>query len=178
MSASDDSETDVAVKLFTFVVGDDYLAVEVGHMERVMELPSYTRIPNTPDFVSGVTKVNDSLTLVVDGKTLFDDHSTLPAKYAVVIDRGDGMAIAVSATGIGIETEILTPRFTPTADLDEAPPSDLGIFISAIPSYEPDAIETHKGSGTMWVLSPDGLGEAVRDQQESITSAEPIATTR
>lgn len=178
MSASDDSETDVAVKVFTFVVGDNYLAVEVGHMERVMELPSYTRIPNTSDFVSGVTKVNDGLTLVLDGKTLFNDHSTLPADYAVVIDRGDGLDIAISATAIGIETEILTPRFTPTADMDEAPPSDLGIFISAIPSYQPTTIETRKGTGTMWVLSRDGLGDAVRDQQERITNTEPIATTR
>ncbi|MGD9948995.1 MAG: chemotaxis protein CheW [Desulfobulbus sp.] len=56
----------------SFFLGNDELALDIGSILELGELPPVTRLPNLPTWIRGITQIRGEVLSVVDFVTLFD----------------------------------------------------------------------------------------------------------
>lgn len=75
--AAESVSTDDEVRFLFARVGDRRIAVELGHLRRVVETPyeavETTPVPRTPDTVRGVSRFQGDLAVIVDARELLEE---------------------------------------------------------------------------------------------------------
>jgi purine-binding chemotaxis protein CheW len=95
MSVTDITETR---QYLTFKLGDEVFATDVAKAREVLDVTTITKIPRTPDFMSGVINLRGNVVPVVDLRLCFDMPQTDKTinTYIVVVEvllNGESTAI-------------------------------------------------------------------------------------
>lgn len=56
---------------FTFTLGNELFAVNVGHVTKILELTEITRVPNSPRYLKGIINIFGDVLPVFDGRLKF-----------------------------------------------------------------------------------------------------------
>jgi len=73
MSISEITETR---QYLTFKLGDEVFAIDVAKVREVLDLSTITKVPRTPDFMSGVINLRGNVVPVVDLRLCFEMSKT------------------------------------------------------------------------------------------------------
>ena len=73
MSATEITETR---QYLTFKLGEEVFATDVAKVREVLDFTSITKIPRTPDFMSGVINLRGNVVPVVDLRLCFEMSKT------------------------------------------------------------------------------------------------------
>jgi purine-binding chemotaxis protein CheW len=60
----------------TFKLGDEVFALDIGKVREVLDFTSVTKVPQTPDYMSGVINLRGNVVPVVDMRLKFDLSQT------------------------------------------------------------------------------------------------------
>jgi purine-binding chemotaxis protein CheW len=69
----------------TFKLGDEIFATEVAKVREVLDFTTITKIPRTPDFMSGVINLRGSVVPVVDLRLCFEMSKTVKTTNTCVV---------------------------------------------------------------------------------------------
>ena len=72
-------------KYLTFILGEEYYAIDVSKVKEVLELQPITKVPKTPDFMRGVINVRGGVVPVLDFRRKFDMESIEPTVDTCII---------------------------------------------------------------------------------------------
>lgn len=72
-------------KFLEFVLEDQAYAVPVDNVHKVLQLHNIVRVPQTPDFVLGVTNYGEQIMTVIDLKSLLGIPKVHFVKYQLTI---------------------------------------------------------------------------------------------
>lgn len=64
------------IEMVIFRIGEEEFAFRISHVKEIIRLPSMTRVPNAPFFVTGLCSLRDELLPVIDSRKLFDMADT------------------------------------------------------------------------------------------------------
>jgi purine-binding chemotaxis protein CheW len=78
-------ETFVSQSYLTFRLGGEEFAAHVNHVLNIIEAPTITRVPKSPDYMEGVTNLRGTVLPVVDLKKKFSMAETETRKASVVV---------------------------------------------------------------------------------------------
>lgn len=102
----------------TFKLGDELFAINVSQVREVLEVPLITKIPNTPDYMSGVVNVRGQSVPVVDLRLRFGLSKiqlTVNTRIIVMELQVDGEPVILGGMAdsvhevIGIEPSSINP---------------------------------------------------------------------
>ncbi|MFW6327385.1 MAG: chemotaxis protein CheW [Bacteroidota bacterium] len=76
--------------LLSFMVNDEFFAVDAMKVNHILEVPEITRIPNTPDFMLGVLNLHGNIIPVVDLRLMMGfDKAPFTNDTAIVVINPD-----------------------------------------------------------------------------------------
>ena len=93
----------------TFKLGDEVFAIEVSKVREVLDFPAITKIPRTPDFMSGVINLRGNVVPVVDLRLCFEmskTEKTLNTCIVVMEMLLDGESTVIGALADSVEEVI------------------------------------------------------------------------
>lgn len=70
----------VSKSYLSFKLGDETFAVTVGRVHEILEIPSITKVPKSPDFMRGIINLRGSVLPVIDTRIKFNLG---PTEYTV-----------------------------------------------------------------------------------------------
>jgi purine-binding chemotaxis protein CheW len=82
MSATEITETR---QYLTFKLGDEVFATDVAKVREVLDFTTITKIPRTPDFMSGVINLRGNVVPVVDLRLCFEMSKTVKTVNTCVV---------------------------------------------------------------------------------------------
>jgi purine-binding chemotaxis protein CheW len=106
MSVTEITETR---QYLTFKLGDEVFATDVAKAREVLDVTTITKIPRTPDFMSGVINLRGNVVPVVDLRMCFEMAKTDKTvnTYIVVVEVSlNGESIAIGALVDSVEEVI------------------------------------------------------------------------
>src|SRR4051794_1737608 len=106
MSVSEITETR---QYLTFKLADEIFAIDVSKVREVLDFTSVTKIPRTPDFMSGVINLRGNVVPVVDLRLCFDmskTEKTVNTCIVVVEMQVEGEAAVIGALADSVEEVI------------------------------------------------------------------------
>jgi purine-binding chemotaxis protein CheW len=106
MSVEDIKETR---QYLTFKLDEEVFAIDVAKVREVLDLTSITKIPRTPDFMSGVINLRGSVVPVVDLRLCFEmskTNKTVNTCIVVVEVLLDGEPTVIGALADSVEEVI------------------------------------------------------------------------
>lgn len=106
MSATEITETR---QYLTFKLGDEIFATDVAKVREVLDFTTITKIPRTPDFMSGVINLRGNVVPVVDLRLCFEmskTEKTVNTCVVVVEMLLDGEATVIGALADSVEEVI------------------------------------------------------------------------
>jgi purine-binding chemotaxis protein CheW len=106
MSATEITETR---QYLTFKLGEEVFATDVAKVREVLDFTSITKIPRTPDFMSGVINLRGNVVPVVDLRLCFEmskTEKTVNTCVVVVEMLLDGEATVIGALADSVEEVI------------------------------------------------------------------------
>jgi purine-binding chemotaxis protein CheW len=106
MSATEITETR---QYLTFKLGDEVFATDVAKVREVLDFTTITKIPRTPDFMSGVINLRGNVVPVVDLRLCFEmskTEKTVNTCVVVVEMLLDGEATVIGALADSVEEVI------------------------------------------------------------------------
>jgi len=106
MSVTEITETR---QYLTFKLGDEVYATDVAKVREVLDFTSITKIPRTPDFMSGVINLRGNVVPVVDLRLCFEmskTEKTVNTCVVVVEMLLDGEATIIGALADSVEEVI------------------------------------------------------------------------
>ncbi|MGB6945618.1 MAG: chemotaxis protein CheW [Bryobacteraceae bacterium] len=106
MSATEITETR---QYLTFKLGEEVFATDVAKVREVLDFTSITKIPRTPDFMSGVINLRGNVVPVVDLRLCFEmskTEKTVNTCVVVVEMLLDGEATIIGALADSVEEVI------------------------------------------------------------------------
>lgn len=106
MSISEITETR---QYLTFKLGDEVFATDVAKVREVLDFSAITKIPRTPEFMSGVINLRGNVVPVVDLRLCFDmskTEKTVNTCIVVVEMMVDGEANVIGALADSVEEVI------------------------------------------------------------------------
>jgi purine-binding chemotaxis protein CheW len=80
----DDGITE-ATQYLTFKLGEEVFALDIGKVREVLDFTGITRVPQTPDFMSGVINLRGNVVPVVDMRLKFGMTATVKSVNTCVI---------------------------------------------------------------------------------------------
>jgi len=123
MSVSEITETR---QYLTFKLGDEIFAIEVSKVREVLDFTVVTRIPRTPDFMSGVINLRGNVVPVVDLRLCFEmsrTEKTVNTCIVVVEMLVEGAPTVIGALADSVEEVIdLEPE-------QIQPPPSMGMLV-------------------------------------------------
>jgi purine-binding chemotaxis protein CheW len=93
----------------TFKLGDEVFGIEVSKVREVLDFAAITRIPRTPDFMSGVINLRGNVVPVVDLRLCFEmskTSQTVNTSIVVVEMSIDGESTVVGVLADSVEEVI------------------------------------------------------------------------
>ena len=93
----------------TFKLGEEVYAIEVSKVREVLDYPTITKIPRTPDFMSGVINLRGNVVPVVDLRLCFEmskTEKTVNTCIVVVEMLIDGESTIIGALADSVEEVI------------------------------------------------------------------------
>ena len=69
----------------TFTLADEVFAVDVARVREILEMPSITKVPQTPDFMRGVINLRGSVVPVIDLRLKFGMQETAQTVNTCII---------------------------------------------------------------------------------------------
>src|SRR5450755_2178691 len=106
MSVTEITETR---QYLTFKLGDEVFATDVAQVREVLDLTAITKIPRTPDFMSGVINLRGNVVPVVDLRLCFEmtqTEKTVNTCIVVVEMLVEGEATVIGALADSVEEVI------------------------------------------------------------------------
>jgi purine-binding chemotaxis protein CheW len=106
MSSTEITETR---QYLTFKLGDEIFATDVAKVREVLDFTTITKIPRTPDFMSGVINLRGNVVPVVDLRLCFEmskTEKTVNTCVVVVEMLLDGEATVIGALADSVEEVI------------------------------------------------------------------------
>jgi purine-binding chemotaxis protein CheW len=106
MSATEITETR---QYLTFKLGNEVFATDVAKVREVLDFTSITKIPRTPDFMSGVINLRGNVVPVVDLRLCFEmskTEKTVNTRVVVVEMLLDGESTVIGALADSVEEVI------------------------------------------------------------------------
>jgi purine-binding chemotaxis protein CheW len=106
MSATEITETR---QYLTFKLGDEIFATDVAKVREVLDFTTITKIPRTPDFMSGVINLRGNVVPVVDLRLCFEmskTEKTVNTCVVVVEMMLDGEPTVIGALADSVEEVI------------------------------------------------------------------------
>ncbi|MGD0435323.1 MAG: chemotaxis protein CheW [Bryobacteraceae bacterium] len=106
MSATEITETR---QYLTFKLGDEVFATDVAKVREVLDFTTITKIPRTPDFMSGVINLRGNVVPVVDLRLCFEMSKTVKTvnTCVVVVEMLlDGESTVIGALADSVEEVI------------------------------------------------------------------------
>ena len=103
------AEITEARQYLTFKLGEETFAIDVAQVREVLDLTTITKIPRTPEFMSGVINLRGSVVPVVDLRLCFEmsrTEKTLNTCIVVVEVLLDGEATIIGALADSVEEVI------------------------------------------------------------------------
>ena len=82
---------------FTFRLGGELFAVNIGHVTKILELTEITKVPNSPRYFKGIINLFGEVLPVFDGKLKFgfpETESTRDACILILVFELDGQAVS------------------------------------------------------------------------------------
>jgi purine-binding chemotaxis protein CheW len=140
------------VELLTTSVSGQRYAVEVGRVDRVVDVPPLTRVPRAPGAVLGVANVQGELTVVLDLHGLVGlDRSEQDGRLLVFEGEHGGHRTGVIVDSVGGVEPVPTDRIAPAgADGATGGPAPFNAVV-------------RPADGAPWnVLDPERLTAAAR----------------
>jgi purine-binding chemotaxis protein CheW len=80
-----DTEITEARQYLTFKLGDEVYATDVAKVREVLDFTTITKIPRTPDFMSGVINLRGNVVPVVDLRLCFEMSKTVKTVNTCVV---------------------------------------------------------------------------------------------
>lgn len=110
--------TDVAelTQFLTFKLGEEVFAVDVSQAQEVLEVVAITRVPRTPEFMTGVINLRGSVVPVVDLRLKFDMEKA---------ERTIDTCIIVMEVYLGKETVVLGALVDSVQEVIELEPGQI-----------------------------------------------------
>ncbi len=102
-------ETAEAVQYLTCTLGNEVFALEISKVREVLDFPTLTRIPRTPDFMRGVINLRGSVVPVVDLRSKFGmslTEKTVNACVVILEAFVDGETIVLGALADSVQEVI------------------------------------------------------------------------
>ncbi len=93
----------------TFKLGDEVFATDVSKVREVLDFTAVTKIPRTPDFMSGVINLRGSVVPVVDLRLCFEmskTEKTVNTRIVVVEMLLEGESTVIGALADSVEEVI------------------------------------------------------------------------
>lgn len=140
------------------LAGDDY-GLELGRVERILDAPAVTPVPQTGPAIAGVTNLGGRIPVVADGRALLDLTARPRDADAtlLLLDRGDSRPTGLLVDDVaGIDAHHVEGIETP-ASADWEPPANRRWFRAVVA----DADRTDDPLG---VLDLDALVDEARGQ--------------
>jgi purine-binding chemotaxis protein CheW len=103
------TEITEARQYLTFKLGDEVFATDVAKVREVLDFTSITKIPRTPDFMSGVINLRGNVVPVVDLRLCFEmskTEKTVNTCVVVVEMLLDGESTVIGALADSVEEVI------------------------------------------------------------------------
>jgi len=103
-----------------FELNEELFAIEVDKTLEVLENRIVTKVPNTPDFISGVINFRGDILPIVDTKAKFRLNSSTEAKVIIVLDihhNGKNQLIGISADSVKGVVNILLKDIQKTPEM-------------------------------------------------------------
>jgi purine-binding chemotaxis protein CheW len=103
------AEITEARQYLTFKLGEEIFAIDVAQVREVLDLTTITKIPRTPEFMSGVINLRGSVVPVVDLRLCFEmskTEKTLNTCIVVVEVLLDGEPTVIGALADSVEEVI------------------------------------------------------------------------
>ncbi len=79
------TEITEARQYLTFKLGDEVFAIHVAKVREVLELAAITKVPRTPDFMSGVINLRGNVVPVVDLRLCFEMSKTVKSVNTCIV---------------------------------------------------------------------------------------------
>ncbi|MCF7790403.1 MAG: chemotaxis protein CheW [Victivallales bacterium] len=97
----DSREDDEFINIVEFLLNDEVYAFEAGYTKLVASLDTLTPIPFTPDYVIGVTAVQEQIISVLDIRSFFQMNKRENTKHKKMVVLGkENIAFAVAADDV------------------------------------------------------------------------------
>jgi len=102
----------------TFVLGNELFALEVAHVQEIVELPEVTRVPDAPTYMRGVVNVRGKAVPIIDLRLKFglpptaDTHDTRVVVMELTLD-GETVILGGIADSVREVIEIDAAQIAP-----------------------------------------------------------------
>lgn len=110
-------------KFLTFVLQDELYGLEILRVREIIGMPHITRVPHTPDFISGVTNIRGKVISVIDLRLRLGLERAVQTERTcvIVVDVGD------EQTG-SIELGVVVDQVSEVLSIAEADMADAPAF--------------------------------------------------
>lgn len=98
---------------FTFRLGNELFAVNIGHVTKILELTEITRVPNAPRYFRGIINLFGEVLPVFDGRLKFgfpETESTRNTCILILVFELDGQVVS---SGIVVDSVEKVISFEP-----------------------------------------------------------------
>lgn len=123
---------------FTFRLGEELFAINIGQMIKILEMPEITRVPNSPHFFKGIINLLGDVIPIFDGRLKFGFPEKLATRdtcILILVFEHDGQPVC---SGIIVDSVEKVLVFE-TDEIKPAPAVGKGFnaeFISGIATYK------------------------------------------
>lgn len=107
----------------TYQLAEDYFSVNVGKVVEIVEVPKITKVPQSPDYMSGVINLRGSVLPVVDTRIKFgfpskeNDLNTCIVVLEITINETDQILVGALVDKVLDVLEIEPEKINPSPSL-------------------------------------------------------------
>jgi purine-binding chemotaxis protein CheW len=164
----------------TFSLEEEFYAIDVGNVQEVLELSPITKIPKTPDYMSGVINVRGSVVPVVDLRSKFDMpsvESTVDTSIVVieVHTEQDDLTIGVMVDKVEEVVEIAPENIEPTPKIGTRLDTT---FIDGMGKYKDNFLIILNVNEVFTSQEVTSMGEATRMGEQKVSNQDESTDSR
>ncbi len=89
----DPNEAGDIIQLIIFTLGDEEFGVAIRQIREVIKVGSITLIPDSPDFIKGITNVRGEISVLINLKARFflQAKKEVPSKHIIITEQGENL---------------------------------------------------------------------------------------
>ena len=129
------AEDEMTGKYLTFHVDDGDYGVEISYVTEIIEMPEITPVPQTPDFIKGITNLRGTITPVIDLRLRFGHDESEYTDHTCII------VLSMNDISVGIIVDEVQDVAVIEDENIQPPPKSTGnaiknFFVKAIGTYD------------------------------------------